>query len=47
MDTFDFVLAERLHRTIDELSAMPTREHIAWRAYLTYKAAMAAMTQGG
>jgi len=41
MDTFDFVLALDLGKTVDELSAMPTREYIAWRAYYTYRAAMA------
>ncbi len=41
MDTFDFVLALDLGRTIAELSAMPQREYIAWRAYYVYRAAMA------
>ena len=41
MDTFEFVLALDLGKTLTELSAMPQREYIAWRAYYTYRAAMA------
>jgi hypothetical protein len=41
MGAFDFELALALGRTIDELSAMPTREYIAWRAYFTCRAALA------
>lgn len=41
MDGFDFVLARHLGRTIDELSAMPQREYLAWRAWFVYQAAMA------
>lgn len=41
LDTFDFDLALALGKTIDELSDMPTREYAAWRAFFTYRAAMA------
>ena len=41
MDTFDFVLALDLGRTLADVSAMSHREYLAWRAYYTYRAAMA------
>jgi hypothetical protein len=43
LDTFDFVLALDLGRTLAELSAMSMREWLAWRAYYTYRAAMSQM----
>ena len=46
MDTFPFVLALDLHRTIEELDAMSQREYIAWAAYYTYRAAMAGLKGG-
>lgn len=33
-DTFLFVLAEKLHKTVSELEQLPYRELLAWRAYL-------------
>lgn len=40
MDTFQFVLAQDLGKTLDELDAMPRREYLAWRAYYTWRASM-------
>lgn len=45
MDTFDFILALDLHKTIAELGEMPMREFIAWRAYYAYRATMAEFDQ--
>ena len=42
---FDFQLAEHLHLTLGEVAALPNSEWIAWRAWLTYRAAMAEMEQ--
>lgn len=47
LDGFDFVLARHLGRTIDELSAMPQREYLAWRAWFVYQAAIAKMQPAG
>lgn len=46
MDTFPFVLAQDLGRTLEEVGAMPNREYVAWRAYYTYHAAMAKLQKG-
>lgn len=40
-DTFPFVLALDLHRTLGEIDAMPYPEYLSWQAYYTYRAAMA------
>ena len=40
---FDFQLAEHLGLTLEQVRAMPNRDWIAWRAWLTYRAATAEM----
>lgn len=40
MDTFPFVLALDLHKTLGELDAMPYDEYLSWMAFYTYRAAM-------
>lgn len=41
IDAFDFVLAEKLSMTVDELhDRMTNSEFLKWRAFYTYKAAM-------
>jgi hypothetical protein len=32
---FCFGLADRLHKTLDEITAMPATELAGWKAYLT------------
>jgi hypothetical protein len=39
-DTFPFVLALDLHRTLGEIDAMPYPEYLSWQAYYTWRAAM-------
>ena len=36
---FDFVLAERLHLTLEQVGAMSNNEYIRWRAWYVYRAA--------
>lgn len=44
LDPFDFVLAENLGMTIEELHArMSNREYLAWRAFAVYRNAMREM----
>jgi hypothetical protein len=43
LDSFPFVLALDLGRTLSELNAMPYPEYIGWLSFYTYRAAMAAM----
>ena len=43
LDTFDFVLAETLHLTLEQVDAMSNNEYLRWRAFYTYRAAMAEM----
>lgn len=31
---FDFVLADRLHKTLAEIRAMPHDEYVGWAAYI-------------
>lgn len=40
VDATDFILAEKLGMTLGEVSEMPNREFVAWRSWLTYRAAM-------
>ena len=40
VDSFPFVLALDLGRTVEELGTMSQREYIAWQAFYTYRAAM-------
>lgn len=40
MDSFQFVLALDLGRTLEEMAAMPRREYLAWQAFYTYRKAM-------
>lgn len=32
--TFDYMLADRLHRTVAEIGTMPHSEYVGWGAYL-------------
>ncbi len=41
LDAFDFILAERLGKTLTEVRDMPNAEHIQWRAFFKYRKAMA------
>ena len=43
LDPFTFTLAEALGKTLGEIGAMPNRDYIAWRAFYTYRTAMAEM----
>ena len=43
LDPFDFMLAERLGKTLAEVRGMSNREHLQWRAWHVYTAAMKAM----
>jgi hypothetical protein len=40
LDPFDFVLAEKLHKTLAEIGAMSNHEYLRWRAWQVYQAAM-------
>jgi hypothetical protein len=35
---FDFFLAEKLHRTLDEIRSMPAMEYLEWSIYFGRKA---------
>jgi hypothetical protein len=39
--TWDFVLAERLHKTVAEVAAMPNTEHEMWRHYIEVQSVLA------
>lgn len=41
MDTFPFVLALDLGRTLSEVEALPNTEYLAWQAYYAYRRTMA------
>ncbi len=43
LDEFDFMLAMDLGKTLDELSSISNREHLAWRAFYVYRKAMSDM----
>jgi hypothetical protein len=43
IDVFDFLLAEKLHMSLEAVGNLSNREHIAWRAFDVYVKAMAAM----
>lgn len=40
-DTFDFILARDLGRTLSEVRAMAQAEFVEWRAFYHWEAAMA------
>ena len=40
MDSFQFVLALDLGKSLEDLSAMSRREYLAWQAFYTYRKAM-------
>lgn len=40
LDTFRFVLALDLHKTLAELDAMSYDEYLHWQAFYTWRAAM-------
>lgn len=40
LDVFDFQLAENLHMSLEQVGNLSNREHIAWRAFYVYRAAM-------
>lgn len=40
LDQFDFVLAERLGKTLAEIGAMSNNEYLRWKAWHVYRAAM-------
>jgi hypothetical protein len=42
-DSFPFVLALDLGRTLTEMDAMPYPEYMDWQAFYTYRAAMREM----
>jgi hypothetical protein len=41
MDQFDFVLAEHLHKSLEEVGALSNNEVLRWRAWFNYRAAKA------
>lgn len=40
VDLFLFVLAEKLHKTLGEVGAMPLEEIVQWRSYLHVKSTL-------
>lgn len=40
VDSFDFVLAEALGKTLGEVRSLPNREYVEWRAFYRYRNAM-------
>jgi len=46
LDPFDFQLCERLGLTLAQLGAMSNNEYLRWRAWHTYRNAMADMKRG-
>ena len=40
VDSFDFVLARDLGRSLAEVRALPQSEIVEWRAFYTFEAAM-------
>lgn len=40
-DSFDYVLARALGRTLAEIRQLPQAEFVEWRAFYVYEAAMA------
>lgn len=43
LDPFDFVLAERLGKTLAEIGEMSNNEWLRWRAWYVYRQAMSEM----
>jgi hypothetical protein len=43
LDPFDFLLAERLGKTLAEIGQMSNNEYLRWRAWHVYRTAMAEM----
>ena len=43
LDPFDFMLAERLGKTLAEIGAMSNNEYLRWRAFHVWRQAMAEM----
>lgn len=43
VDTFDFVLAEALGKSLGEVRGMPNSEIVEWRAFYKYRNAMSNM----
>ena len=39
-DQFDFILAEKLGKTLGEIHQMPNAEYVGWRAWYRYERAM-------
>jgi hypothetical protein len=40
LDVYDFLLAERLHKTLAEVGAMSNSEYLRWKAFDVYRNAM-------
>lgn len=40
VDVFDYVLAEKLGKTLGEVRAMPNDEYVEWRCYHEVRAAL-------
>jgi len=40
LDPMDFVLAEKLHKSLAEVRAMPNAEIVQWRAFFHYRSEM-------
>ena len=47
LDPFEFVLAERLGKSLEEVRAMPNADFVAWRAFYVYRDSMAEMPKRG
>lgn len=47
VDTFAYMLAHELGRTVAEIEDMPLSEYVGWRAYFTAKNALENLTPGG
>jgi hypothetical protein len=43
VEAFPYQLAERLHKTVSEIEALPHAELVGWAAYLTAKQAIEAV----
>jgi hypothetical protein len=48
LDSFDFVLAETLHMTVEDMRLrLSNAEYLQWRAFFTYRESMRSMKPVG
>lgn len=46
VDAFQFVLAEKLHMSLEEVARMPMLHYVQWQGYFASKAAIASVRGG-